>query len=256
MKFGLASVSLILLTVALAGCADDPPSGEFASTGPSIAMTGDVSIEYVSFNDPLGIAQNENDITCTNRQALPADQHCRSPSTTFNVHFMPNGIPQPDASTGYSVVAMSTATPEPLMVGELTQGADGMWALNNTFDSDLESELSAVELRMGDLTVATANTAGGTPNAFETVAELRGVSFEGSYKGKQLDMVVSGIPTNVTGVGWLVMMNEEGGMDHSVSFPVMNGEVSFAAESNIADYAEVHIHAGGSKINLGIAPIA
>ena len=96
----------------------------------------------------------------------------------------------------------------------------------------------------------------GSSGQFEVADALKGVSFSATHSGSELILNTNGIG-NYTVDGWLVSMDEETGVKtHDERFSVANGETIFEAPMNISDYAEVHLHVAGTKINIAVGTIA
>lgn len=247
--------------VALAGCSDGPPSGDIGASSPAITFDGSFSVEYIHADngyDIAGTGDGNFDQLCAldavteqvndgaGTEILPT---CTPPFTSINVTL--HEAPEPSMD-GYTLW-LTGSEGDDRNVGTLGPGEHG-YVLSASYDEDLDGMYATAELRHGELVVATAPANGGT---WEVADALNGVRFTGSYDGKDLTLDVSGLPGNATFTGWLVSQDPETlVMTHDVSFPIAaDGAIEYAAAENIADYAEVHIHVTGSKINVGIASI-
>ena len=155
-------------------------------------------------------------------------------------------LPTPDAS-GYHVFLTGTAARD---LGALVADAANMWELAINYTEDLSAGVTGVELRMGDLVLATASGGEGT-NTF-TVASDLAPSVQGTYRGKVLNVTVGGLPANATYTGRLYALDAESGLlTPGDFFPLAVGAPSeHEAEINIEEYSEFHVHVGTSSVNL------
>ncbi|MEA3135881.1 MAG: hypothetical protein QOC71_162, partial [Thermoplasmata archaeon] len=233
-------VLALLAVTALAGCSKAPPSGELAPGASAVTVEGAATAHYKAAQHPVGQAP----MAC-NPVAFPPVGQCVPASSSFVIHFM--ALPTPDGT--YEVVlANATGT---LPVGALAMDANNMWELNKTFDGkDYTGDFDRVELRMGDFVFATS-AAGEGDNAFALADGLATISATGTYRGKVLNVTVSNLPAMGAFVGRLYTHDEASGLlTVAETFPLHNGANEFTAPQNIAAYAEFHIHAGASLINL------
>ncbi len=245
-----------VLAIALAGCSDDPPSGDLSNVRSGLTVDGTADLEYQAGENPYPYAGTELEalFEC-NPDALSGatGMECSDPYSLVNAHFM--SLPMPD-STGYKLVYANSdgATRE---IGALVDEA-GMYTLNATFTEDLSS-FEQVDLRMGDVTIAsTANTAGS--QSFAVNSSMLGVGVTGSWSGKTLEIDVAGlpaVPSGTTFMGWLVSVDADTGeKTHAEQFPIeADGPVTFKANESISKYQEFHIHLGTSMANLVIADL-
>ncbi|MFA5944471.1 MAG: hypothetical protein WC876_08405 [Candidatus Thermoplasmatota archaeon] len=240
-------VLAILAVTALAGCSKAPPSGDLPTGASGVSlMSGDISTNtYVDEVRPAGQipVAGGNDALCP--PAADGVPQCVPASSTYDVHVMV--LPTPDAQ-GYKAFLVGPAGE--LEVGMVEPDEAGMWRANHTFEGALAANYTSIEIRMGSFVLATASTAAGA-QPFSLAEGLSTISATGSYEGKVLNVTVSGLPVNGTFVGRLYTFDEESQiLSVAETFPVQNGANEFTAPLNIADYAELHIHVGGSLINL------
>lgn len=240
----LLVLSLVLLA-ALAGCSKAPPSGTLANGGSGLTgLSGSADIAYQEAVYPAGQVPVVGPMACAQPPAPPQAQ-CTPASSSFHVHFM--ALPTPEGT--YDVVLAGGAGSE-RNLGSLAVDTGSMWDFNATINEDLNGQFQRVEVRMGDFVLATAPATEG-PQPFALAAGLDAVQAAGSYKGKVLNVTVSGLPGNGTYVGRLYTNDTQSGLlTVAESFPVHNGANEFTAKVNVADYAEFHIHVGNSLVNL------
>lgn len=251
MSKSLATLFMLTAAAILSGCADDPPAGEFTLTPGPLSAEGTVEIAYQEFEDPLNQASGPDDPLCTLRPP-EAGASCVPPSSSFQIDFPVGSLPAPDPGAPYAAYHTNAAGDQ--KIGDL-QAADGAYSLNHTFESYLGGDPAAtVQVRMGDVTIATAPATEGI-QTFAPATALRQVSGEGSFEGKEFRVQVSGVPQNSTLVGWFVMEGEGGDDEHVISFSIVEGENTHMAEQNVADYDAFHIHLGKSAINVAVAPL-
>jgi hypothetical protein len=237
----------ILALALLAGCSDAPPSGDLPAGTAALAVDGNVIATYTpasSGGNPLPAPLNcvqDNSPVPPPAGATP----CVPAMSSFQVHFM--ALPQPDAS-GYHVYLTGAAARD---LGALMANEANMWELTMNYTEDLSAGVTGVELRMGEVVLATASGAAGT-NPFTVAEALTGVSATGSYKGKVLTVTVDGLPEGGVYNGRLYTMDEESGLlTPGDYFPVTPGQpVEYRAAVDIADHAEFHVHVGTSSVNL------
>ena len=236
---------LVLLTAAaLAGCSKAPPSGELGPGAAAATVDGNAVVDYVAEERPAGAIPMVGGEVCSPVPNPPVPQ-CVEASSHFKVHFM--ALPTPDGT--YEVVLANATGILPL--GSLAMDDNNMWELNKTVEGeDYAGAFDRLELRMGDFVFATASAAEGT-NTFAVAESASAVTAAGTYRGKDLDVTVSGLPANGTFVGRLYTCDEESKLlTVAETFPVANGANQYTAPLNIADYAEFHVHVGASHINL------
>lgn len=244
----LLALSLILFAF-LSGCSDGGPSGKLVTVAAPIAVDGTSSNMYVAAERPLNSTTMGAADQCTPSAVPPGtpldEGRCTNPSSTFDIHFM--FLPEPDGN-GYGIFLVGGAIGERLLapLGDL---GNGMMGMNITEETDLSGQFERLELRMGQFPLAAAPSAAGS-QAFVVDANATKVAVTGSYKGKTLDIDVSGLPAKGPFVGRLYTLDATGNATVGESFPVISGSQSFKSERNIGDYAEFHIHVGPSKINL------
>ena len=238
----------LLAAVAFAGCADDAPAGTFISSGHALIMDGSIDIDFQPFVDPLNNPDTNTQCAQDQIPALPAEQRCTQPYSYFNAHFMSLSDPGMD---GYTIVALGADGVQEII--KLTE-ADGMYTGENNFTFDMAGLYSVLELRLGDFVLATAPATEGT-QIFALADSAVRTQAEGTYAGMLLELTISGIPQNVTAMGWLVATGEGGEITHDESFPVANGVVEHTAKINVGDYTAFHIHVGNSKVNIATAAI-
>ena len=256
-------LALALLTVALAGCSDEAPSGEFAFQNHSVALAGTATNEYTEFNDPVGGQDptGQAGTDCAQDQFPPGtpidQQKCTQPQTTISIVF--SQLPDPEGKS-YSAALIDASGTDPAKdLGTLEAGAGGSYSLNFTEAVDYSNEeqysythvLVSVVAGSNPVPVAIASADAGSQSFDIHEALTSGVDFDATWKGRDLTLTVSGLNSTFAYQGWLV---SEGG-EHTESFPVTNGEVTHRAERNVGDYTEFHLHVAGTKVNVGVARI-
>jgi hypothetical protein len=238
--------ALLLATLALtilAGCSSAPPSGDLVSGSAGLAVDGNVAIDYTQASYPAGQVPQVGNQLCPPPEA-PVPQ-CVPAASSFGVHFM--ALPTPD-SNGYHAFLVGSAGERDL--GALVMDEGNMYELAVNYTEDLTDQYQSVELRMGTFVFATASAAEGT-QAFALAGGLTAVSATGSYRGKVLNVTVSGLPEGASYNGHLYTLDEESGLlTRGPPFPIRNGANEHEAELDIEDYAEFHIHVGTSSVNL------
>lgn len=251
MRSSVRFLAIALLATVLAGCSDDPPSGEFATDRHAVDVQGTASYEYQAKSRPGGVEDNPVlDELCRN---APDTQGCAEPKTNVSAHFM--SLPEP-SSEGYRAVLTSSDGSEQDL-GSLTAGEGGMYELSaQEFDEDLSGDFDAMEIRMGELLVANASTDEGE-QTFGVNPALTGVSATAAYEGKDLTITVTG----AEGFGMTALLYQEdeetGALEPSETFPVSgDGEYTYTAQENIDQYEAFHLHVAGSKINVAQGDIA
>jgi hypothetical protein len=245
MRTTLVVLSVVTLAT-LAGCSKAPPSGTLASGSIGVALaSGDVAtVAYQEAVYPAGQVPGAGEMLCP--PAAPGVPQCVPASSSFQVHFM--ALPTPEEA--YDVVLAGGPGGE-RNLGRLVQDTGSMWNFNVTLpDEDLEGQFQRVEIRMGDFVLATASAAEGQ-QTFALAPGLESVSAAGTYRGRELNVTVSGLPQNGTYYGRLYTNDTQSGLlTVAETFPVGNGPNAFTAEMDVAEYAEFHIHAGDSLVNL------
>lgn len=260
---------ITLLTVALAGCSDEPPAGEFSSTGNAIVVDGNYTVEFQAFNNPYGDATSGNQLECAQDQVVEATngatpvEPCTYPFTKVMGHVM--NLPQAD-SQGYAVYFVDSGfSREPMELDMLDGFSMVDWSFDNEDDCDgqfsddgcnYEGLYDTIEIRLVSQDLAVASATVSSSGEFAIAPAVQGVSFTASYSGKELTLTTSGIG-NYTVDGWTVRVDEETGEKvHEDRFTVANGETIFDAPLDISEYAEIHLHVAGTKINLAVATVS
>jgi hypothetical protein len=244
----MSRVTLVVLAIVaatlLAGCSKAPPSGQLSPGPAPLAVDGTANIVYVAEERPAGQVPVVGPELCSPVPNPPVPQ-CVEASSTFTVHFM--ALPTPEGT--YEVVLVNATGEVPL--GALVADANNMYELNKTVEGeDYEGDFERLELRMGGLVLATAATAEGA-QAFSLASELAAVTATGSYRGKVLNVTLSGLPSNASYSGYLYTMDPESGLlTRGDPFPVSNGANEYTAELDIEEYVEFHVHVGSSMVNL------
>lgn len=246
-------VALSLLTFALvAGCSDGPPSGDLVPIPGALNIDG--STTENTYTAESGGQPNPvpgqpklcpTDPTETIPPCVPASSH-------YKIHFMTQtttggpGLPEPSGD-GYKVYQRGGAIDERQLC-ELSRDAAGMYVCEVTNDSDESTQFATLELRMGDLTVASASSAAGS-QAFVLDPALAAVTVTGSYHGRVLELDVSGLPEGPIYSGRFYKPGLSGNLTSQEAFPVVNGGQEIRTElADVGDYVEFHIHVGESKI--------
>lgn len=257
-------LALAILTVALAGCSDEAPSGAFAFQNHSVALAGTATNEYTEFSDPVG-GQLPDDAPagtdCAQDGAPPGspidDQKCTQPQTTISLVF--TQLPDPEGKSYSAALVDASGTSPAKDLGTLDAGAGGSYSLNFTEAEDYSNEeqygythiLVSIVAGSNQVPVAVASADAGSQTFDIHEALTSGVDFDATWKGRDLSLTVSGLNSTFAYEGWLV---SDGG-EHSESFAVSNGEVTHEAAMNVGDYTEFHIHIAGTKVNVGVATI-
>lgn len=259
-------LAITMLAVTLAGCSDEPPSGEFSSSGMAVVVDGNYTTEFQSFNNPYEPTAG-TDLACEQGQ-IPAPvgdniDQCTFPFTKASGHVME--LPEAD-SQGYAVYFVDDSfTNEPFELAMLSSHSMADWSFDNSSECDdqqsddgcnLDGLYTHLEIRLVSQDLPVASAMIGSSGQFEVADALKGVSFSATHSGSELILNTNGIG-NYTVDGWLVSMDEETGVKtHDERFSVANGETIFEAPMNISDYAEVHLHVAGTKINIAVGTIA
>lgn len=240
------SALAVLALGILAGCSEAPPSGDLAGSTPALTIDGQAVIDYQAAQYPLpSQVPPPVGTQCPPPQSPPPVPQCVPAASSLSVHAM--ALPQPDSS-GYNAFLVGSAGERDL--GALAADAMNMWSVAVNYTEDLTGQYDTVELRMGAFVLATASAAEGT-QAFALAEGLGGVSATGSYRGKVLNVTVSGLPEGGSYTGRLYTMDEESGLlTPGQFFPVTNGANEYEAELDVRDYAEFHVHVGTSGVNL------
>jgi hypothetical protein len=238
-------VLALLAVTALAGCSKAPPSGELATGASGVMIDGNGVAAYTAAQSPAQVPVVGQDV-CSPLPQSPPETQCVPASSSFTIHFM--ALPDPSGGTYEVVLANASGI---LPVGALVMDANNMWEVNKTFDGeDYTGSFDRMELRLGEVVLATAPAAAGT-NTFALDAGLSGISATGSYSGKVLNVTASGLPMNGTYTGYLYTLDEESGLlTRNEPFPIQEGANEYTAPQDIASYAEFHIHLGSSMVNL------
>lgn len=255
-------VALSLLTFALvAGCSDGPPAGDLVAIPGTLNIDGSTSEntytpESGGMTNPVPGGERicQNDPTNTN--PIPP---CVDASSHYKVHFMTQttaggpGLPEPSGE-GYKVFQRGGAIDERALC-DLSTDAAGMYVCERTNDGDESIQFETLELRMGDLTIATASSAAGS-QAFVVNPALGAVTATGSYKGRVLELDVQGLPEGPVYAGRFYTRGLSGNLTMAEAFPVVNGAQEIRTElDNVGAYEEFHIHVGESKIYVYQATI-
>lgn len=262
-------LALTLSVVALAGCSDEPPSGSFSSTGNAVVVDGNYTVEFQSFNNPVTGTEGTQ-IECQQDQVVNADptgmipvEACTYPYTKAMGHIME--LPEAD-SQGYAVYFVDDSFTNPAFeLDMLSANTMADWSFDNEADCDdqftddgcnLDGLYTHIEVRLVSQDLAVASAALSASGTFEVAEVLRGVSFDATYSGSEITLTTTGIG-NFTVDGWLVSLDPETNEKvHEDRFTVTNGETVFDASNDISDYAEVHLHVAGTKINVAVATIS
>lgn len=236
----------ILTMAALAGCSKAPPSGTLTGGASGVSIDGAADTNYQEAVYPAGAVPQVGTMLCGPAGAPPETQ-CVPASSSFHVHFMT--LPTPEGT--YDVVLAGGAGGE-RNIGSLTMDTGSMWDLNATLaNEDLDGQFQRIEVRMGDFVLAEAPATEGSQTPFVPGPGVGSVAATGTYKGKVLNVTVSGLPENGTYVGRLYTNDTQSGLlTVAETFPLHNGANEFTAKVNVADYAEFHIHVGASLVNL------
>jgi hypothetical protein len=242
-------LALTLLATVLAGCSSGPPSGEFSTDRHNVQVDGSADVAFHAGNMPY-----PNAALCPpDNPNLPPQLRCSSPRTTVSGHFMVLREPSPAGYTLHWVNDTGALEITTVVFNE----TGNMW---DVVAQDLEGDYSGytgIELRMGELVIATSGNSNG-PNAFAANPDLTRASASGTWKGKDLTVTVSGLAANATYTGYLYEKLEDGSVVQAdgMSFPINgNGEYQYTAAKNINKYAEFHIHIAGSSWNVAQATI-
>lgn len=254
MRLQATLLGISLLTLALAGCADDPLTGTVSFRGSAIPVNGQADFEYTEFEGHTPNNEDEGELCAidaiTGSDPTGTLPTCQEAGTEIRIMLHEASEPNSDGYTAYLVGG------DERMLGSLTPDDTGMYILEIGVESEnLEGQYNSTEIRMGSLVIYSSATAEGT-NAMELASAATGSSFTGEFTDTELTLEVTGLPEGASYEGWLVSEDEETGeLIHAVSFPVTNGANTYTASQTLDNYVEVHIHAAGSKVNFGIADI-
>ncbi|MEK6976468.1 MAG: hypothetical protein AABY18_09025 [Candidatus Thermoplasmatota archaeon] len=246
-------VVLSLLTFALvAGCSDGPAKGDLVAIPGALTVEGTAQNDYVAAVYPNGNNPVTEDPLCADVDGL----RCTDPSSNYTFHFMSLEEPSGD---GYAVFQVGGAIGERSLVNIVRNTATGMWegAIGKE-NVDESTMFESFELRMGDFTLAKASAAAGS-QAFVPEPILSGVTVTGSYKGRNLDIDVQGLPADAKPdafVGRFYTKGISGNLTLAESFPLVPGAQTLVTEqADVGDYVQFHIHVGSSKIYVYQATI-
>ena len=243
-RTALVVLALLAFTV-LAGCSKAPPSGQLSPGPAPLAVDGTATVDYVQKVRPAGQVPVLGEDLCSPAPQTPPQTQCVDPSSSFTVHFM--ALPTPDGT--YELVLANATGTVPL--GALVADAANMYELNKTVEGeDYTGRFDRLELRMGEFVVATAPAAEGQ-QTFVLAEGLSAVSATGSYRGKVLNVTVTGLPAGASYSGYLYTLDPASGLlTRGDPFPIANGANEHTAELDIEEYAEFHVHVGSSMVNL------
>lgn len=242
-----------LAAVALSGCADSGPSGEFNGGSLAFAPTGAASMDAVAANNPYPYAGNpvedtipiEGTLGCTpdvivGQIPAPLNQPtCTDAFTWINATNVE--LPMQD---GYMLYLNGTGGN--FHVGPFA-GSNGTYAVSQAFDEDFTGLYNEAHIQFGDLVIATASLPNGN---FDVGPDVQGAQIDAEFSGKTLTYTVSGLSPLGSFEGWLVAPDESGALQHLDKWSITNGESEFEADMNIGDYTELHIHVAGTSINV------
>ncbi len=259
-------VAVSILAVAFAGCTEEPPKGEFSSSGNALVLEGKVeSFESRDFNNPY--TQTDGTLlecAANDTQAPEQVERCTYPNTVMTVNF--TNLPDPSGKT-YTIKFNSEAAGTeqdiaPLNIHEMGGAWMGSYTFDNTADCASSKDNQAcnkansydsVVLYLDDTLVASAGLSSGAAFAFDD--DLLGASFTATYTGKDLTVTVSGLG-NHTYEGWLIKTDDAGVVTHEEKFTVQNGENLLQAKETIDKYSGFHIHVAGTKLNVAVGSIS
>lgn len=262
-------VAVSLFAVALAGCTDPPPSGEVSGSSVAVPADGNADVDTQGFEagvpDP---SEGENPAydpcpfagQAEGEEVDPFEEfRCQRPFTKIDVHMM--SLPDPQSSTYEVFITDSKDEATEMKLDDLAANGTGenlMYEMSydNTDDCadatedagcDHSTTHDTIEIRLGEILVATAALGGGS---FEANEAFSGTSFVFDYEGDSGVLTLSGAGGNITYEAVLYEATGEGETTAVETYPVSEGENEIQAENDIADYAEVHIHVEGTKINV------
>jgi hypothetical protein len=243
---------LSLLTFALvAGCSDGPASGDLVAIPGALTVEGTAENTYVAANYPTANPVPGGEPICPDPAPDPS-LACTDPSSHYKFHVM--SLPEPSGD-GYTIVQVGGTIEERTLV-KLVQTPAGMWEAEISKEGDQGEDQSSMfdhfELRMGDFVVATASAASGS-QAFVASPLLSTITVTGSYKGRNLELDVQGLPSDVEPGDFVGRFYAEGLNSGNLtlveSFPIIAGAQTLVTEqADVGDYVEFHIHVGTSKI--------
>ncbi len=249
-------LSLTIVAVALAGCTDEPQAGEFLATI-GAADYSEVGIAITS-QSAANEYPGDNAEACGADEItgqLPQDQfYCRDAVST--VALTPEGgatLPLVAESVGYSLFLIDGINEFEL--GSLDHHGNGHYDFpEQTYEDQDFGTADSVELRFGDIVIATAS---GTGGAFALESSLNMMSADVAFDGADITVTLADAPINATFTVWLIDIPEEEGEDgemvqgepvHAVAFEVSGTEPASytltAEEGFVGDYEEFHVHVG------------
>ncbi len=256
-------IAVSLLAVALAGCSDDPPSGEISGSSVAVPAAGTIELSETRFNEPGPVANpNQPGQTCPGRETA-GQQQCTYPSSVLTIHLM--SLPNPlNEQYTVTLVSSSAATMD---LGPLTATANGTEAMydlvyDNTDDCDnsysddgcvLSDQFDEIYVYMGELLVAIGPLQNG--GSFEANPAFAGHSFSLTYENKDATVELTG-NGNFTYDLVLYTADEAGEITAVEDYTVSPGSNEVTAEMSWDKYAEVHVHVAGTKVNLAKASVA
>lgn len=243
--------TLTLTVLALAGCADDPVTGDFASS--TVAFNTEGTITY-------------DIMPASNSYPAGDEQACRADGVTDPINGLPEpvGGSAPSCEDAFSSVSVLVQLPAPggsdytvvlvnetseKSLGALTEGDMG-WALDAEFPGEDLSTFSHAQIRYGEVVLASAHGVSNGAITFARDESLKGFSVVGSFTGKDLTLEIDGLPEGGTYSGYLYEENEDGSITSTANFNVRNGTIEYQAPQALDNYVQFHIHFTGSKINL------
>ncbi len=261
-------VSLTLVALALAGCAEEPAHGTFVATTPAADYTtASVVIQSspATNNYPGG-----GDDACDADQITendPAGEAPRCEEAISTVTFQPEGgaVLPLAGSEGYTLWLVRIDDSE-FKLGDLEDhgpvDGGGHYAFPATeYPGEDFTNYKEVQIRLGETTVVATQGAKLEPNQYFEIAEhLDALEATITFEGAQIDVALANVPNGTPLVAWLVSedVDEETGeglgtYSHSVKFNLAGEQTSYTlteAEGFVGDYKEFHIHVGGSSINV------
>ena len=235
------TVVLSILTFALlAGCSDGPAKGELMPIPGAVTIEGTALSDYTAGVYPNGNNPVTEEPICADAEGF----RCTGPSSNYTFHFM--ALPEADGN-GYSVFQAGGSIGERMLTA-IAMDAAGMWGGKAIKEADENGMFTTFELRMGNFVVATADAAEGS-QAFVANPTLSNVVVTGSYKGRNLDIDVQGLPEGIDFVGRFYTEGLSGNLTVGESFPVFAGAQTLVTEQmDVGSYKEFHLHVGTSTI--------
>lgn len=258
-------LSLTIVSVALAGCTEEPQAGDFLATiGVADYSEAGIAITAQSAENTYPGGEDDacqaDDVT----GMIPQEEfYCSGASSTAAM--TPEGgvtLSEVDSAIGYTLFLIDGINEFEL--GALDDHGNGHYAFpEQTYEDQDFSTADRVELRFGDMVIATAPGAGG---AFALESSLNMMSADVTFDGADISVTLADAPTNATFTVWLVDIPEEEGDDgemvqgdpvHAVAFEVSGTEPATYTlteeEGFVGDYEEFHVHVGSegqTKINV------